>query len=204
MNPIDHDTFHALALDALFDELDGPGEAAVHAHAASCEPCGSSFERMRQTRQRGRAALGEDVPPDFEVRIMAAVDRALAGRAGGLRLVASGPATEAGASSFASGAPAARVGGGGGGGGKVIPFYSRPAFAAAASFLLLAGAAAAVSQLSFSRKAPAASAADESAPAAVAQAAPAPAASAAPPAEIATDGLVAAATASPAPPPAAA
>ena len=84
---LDHDTFHALEIDALYDELDGPRAAEIHAHAASCESCSSRFERLRRARRRGLAALAEPVSHGFESRVMAAVDAALAGRAGGPALL---------------------------------------------------------------------------------------------------------------------
>ena len=158
---LDHDTFHALEIDALYDELDGPRAAEIHAHAASCESCSARFERLRRARMRGLAALAEPVSHDFESRVMAAVDAALAGRGGGpvlvprpqhLHSVASPPA--------AANAAAATGTGGAGPGAKVIPFFSRPSFAVAATLVLVLGAAAILGQLSMAKtSAPMASAA---------------------------------------------
>ncbi len=150
---LDHDTFHALEIDALYDELDGPRAAEIHAHAASCESCSSRFERLRRARRRGLAALAEPVSHGFESRVMAAVDAALAGRAGGpallprpqhLHIVASPPA--------AANVAAATGAGAGGAGAKVIPFFSRPSFAVAATLVLVLGAAAILGQLSMATK----------------------------------------------------
>ena len=127
MNALDHHTFHALEIDALYDELDGPRAAEIHAHAASCASCASRFQRLRRARLRGLAALAEPVSNDFESRVMAAVDAALAKRAGGPVLV------------------------GAGAGAKVIPFFSRPSFAVAATLILVLGAAAILGQLSMAK-----------------------------------------------------
>ncbi len=129
MNALDHHTFHALEIDALYDELDGPRAAEIHAHAASCASCASRFQRLRRARLRGLAALAEPVSNDFESRVMAAVDAALAKRAGGPVLV------------------------GAGAGAKVIPFFSRPSFAVAATLILVLGAAAILGQLSMAKSA---------------------------------------------------
>ncbi|HSO33727.1 MAG TPA: hypothetical protein VLT33_14435 [Labilithrix sp.] len=153
MNALDHDTFHDLEIEALYEELDGPRAAAIHAHAASCEACASRFERLRRARMRGLAALAEPVSSDFESRVMAAVDAALARRQGGPVLV---PRMQSGAAP-----PAAAPGAGAAA--KVIPFFSRPSFAVAATLILVLGAAAILGQLSMAKKAsaPMASAADE-------------------------------------------
>lgn len=129
MNALDHHTFHALEIDALYDELDGPRAAEIHAHAASCASCASRFQRLRRARLSGLAALAEPVSNDFESRVMAAVDAALAKRAGGPVLV------------------------GAGAGAKVIPFFSRPSFAVAATLILVLGAAAILGQLSMAKSA---------------------------------------------------
>ena len=136
MNALDHATFHALEMDALYDELDGPRAAEIRVHAASCASCASRFERLRRARMRGLATLAEPVSNDFEARVMAAVDAALANRNGGERGMG-GPVI------------AARPGAGA----KVIPFFSRPSFAVAATLILVLGAAAILGQLSMAKKA---------------------------------------------------
>jgi len=148
---LDHDTFHALEIDALYDELDGPRAAEIHAHAASCEACSSRFERLRRARMRGLAALAEPVSDDFESRVMAAVDAALARRAGGPVLVPL-PQHLHGAPSAANPGAANTNAGAAGPGAKVIPFFSRPSFAVAATLVLVIGAAAILGQLSMAKK----------------------------------------------------
>lgn len=138
MKALDHETFHAMEIDALYEELDGPSAAALRGHAASCESCSARFERLRRARQRGLAALAEAVPENFESRIMAAVDAALAKR------------------SPRQAPPGVTA--------KVIPLFARPSFAVAATLILVLGAAAILSQTSMSRKAsPMATSMDESA-----------------------------------------
>jgi len=187
MKALDHDTFHAMEIDALYDELDAGGSSAIREHAASCESCGSRFERMRRTRQRGLSALAEAVPQDFESRVMAAVDAALAKRAGSPVLV---PKLQ----SVSPAPPAALKGPG-----KVIPFFARPSFAVAATMILVLGAAAILSQMGMKRAAPMATSADDQtavvAAAPAAQAAPAASAAADPSPPEAKPAVVAAATA---------
>ena len=179
---IDHDTFHAMEIDGLFEELDGSGASALNAHAASCETCGSRFERLRRARQRGLAALNEHVSEDFESRVMAAVDAALAARPSNVVSLYSASASRAPSLPNAAGPmPPA----------KVVPIFARPWFAAAASLFLVIGAAAILSQKAMSKK-DATFSMSESAPAATM-----PAGQAAAPAEFA-----ATATAAPATPPA--
>lgn len=159
MKALDHDTFHSMEIDGLYEELDGPSAAALRDHAASCGSCAARFERLRRARQRGLAALAEAVPEDFESRIMAAVDAALARRAGGPLLIAARMPSNAPAPPQAAQGVS----------GKVIPFFARPSFAVAATLILVLGAAAILSQTTMARKAsPMATSMDESAPAAVA------------------------------------
>jgi hypothetical protein len=137
---MDHDTFQATEVDALFDELDERASASMSEHAASCPPCSERLGALRSTRARALSVLSEPVPEDLESRIMAAVDAALAKRATG-----------------------ASKGGAPEGGAKVFALFSRPAFAVAATFVLVLGGAAVLMQAGARRSAPvASSAADQS------------------------------------------
>ena len=166
MKALDHQTFHSLEIDALYDELDGPSSSAIRDHAASCESCASRFERLRRTRQRGLSALAEAVPENFESRVMAAVDAALARRAGGPVLVTQ---AETQGAARQGGAPAPpQAAGRAGAGAKVIPFFARPSFQVAATLFLVVGAAAILSQMGMAKKAPSMASSDPSPAAAAA------------------------------------
>ncbi len=172
MKAFDHETFREVEIDALYDELDSSTSAAVRDHAASCASCAKRFERLRVARQRGLSALSEAVPENFESRIMAAVDAALAKRAGAQVL----PMNIAG-----GGRPAPGVGA------KVIPFFARPSFAVAATLILVLGAAAILAQTSMSKMtASKPMAMGESSPAVAAASGYAPAEQAAAPNAVAT------------------
>ena len=168
---MDHQTFHSMEIDALYEELDAPTAAGIREHAASCPECAARFERLRVARQRGLSVLVEAVPDNFESRIMAAVDAALAKRAGAQVIP-----MHAGHPYASAPPPQASPPGTQSAGAKVIPFFARPSFAVAATLILVIGAAALVTQTSMSRKsASAPMAMDESSPAASAMAAsPAP------------------------------
>jgi hypothetical protein len=146
---MDHDTFQATEVDALFDELDEGASASMSEHAASCVPCGERLGALRSTRARALSVLSEPVPEDLESRIMAAVDAALAKRAGG--------AGGAGGESKA-GAAAASTAGAPEGAAKLAALFSRPAFAVAATFVLVLGGAAVLLQAGARKSAPVASA----------------------------------------------
>ncbi len=122
---IDCSTFHNCEVDALYEEgaareLDDEAAASLEEHAKTCPECAGRLERLRDNRRLVLSVAVEAVPADFESRIMAAVDAALARRA----VVAVAPAP----------APS--------GGATILRFLARPSFAVAATFVLvLSGAA---------------------------------------------------------------
>lgn len=118
---IDCSTFHNCEVDALYEagaarELDDGAAAALEEHAQSCPECAARIERLRANRRLVLSVAVEAVPRDFESRIMAAVDAALAKRA----VLAVAPAL-----SSASG------------GATILRFMARPSFAVAATFVLV-------------------------------------------------------------------
>ena len=123
---IDCSTFRNCEVDALYQEgaareLDDEAAASLEEHAKTCPECTARLERLRDNRRLVLSVAVEAVPTDFESRIMAAVDAALARRA----VVAVAPA-----------APATS------GGATILRFLARPSFAVAATFVLvLSGAA---------------------------------------------------------------
>ncbi len=123
---MDHESFQACELDALYGELDAETSARMSAHAASCASCNARLERLRTTRERTLMMIEEPVPENFEARILAAVDAALA--------TPTAPRE----------APAPR-------GARILQLFARPSFAVAAAFLLLLGAATFLMQTSASK-----------------------------------------------------
>ena len=125
---IDCSTFHNCEVDALYEEgaareLDDEAAASLEEHAKTCPECAGRLERLRDNRRLVLSVAVEAVPTDFESRIMAAVDAALARRA----VVAVAPAVAAPAPT---------------GGATILRFLARPSFAVAATFVLvLSGAA---------------------------------------------------------------
>ena len=192
---IDCSTFQNCEVDALYSEgaereLDAEAAAALSEHAKTCPACAARLERLRDQRRLVLSVAVEAVPSDFESRIMAAVDAALAKRAVVAAATAPAPAPSGGAT--------------------ILRFMARPSFAVAATFVLvLSGAAFMMTRNSASMKslamssdeAPAAVAAsgatltpvpmpaEENAPSVVAQAT---ATAAAPPAAVAMASAVAA------------
>jgi len=184
---IDCSTFQNCEIDALYSEgaereLDDEALAALTEHAKTCPACAARLERLRDNRRLVLSVAVEPVPSDFESRIMAAVDEALAKRGNVVALV---PAT----------ADAKKASGGA----TILRFMARPSFAVAATFVLVLGGAALMMTRNSAPMRALASASDESAPAAVAASAatltPVPM-----PAEVAQAAATAAAAA---PPPAA-
>jgi hypothetical protein len=123
---IDCSTFHNCEVDALYSEgaereLDDEAMLALTEHAKTCEACTARLDRLRDQRRLVLSVAVESVPSDFEARIMAAVDAALAKR----------PVV-------AAAAPVAKASGGA----TILRFMARPSFAVAATFVLvLSGAA---------------------------------------------------------------
>ena len=118
---IDCSTFQNCEVDALYQEgsareLDDEAAAALEEHAKSCPACAARLERLRDNRRLVLSVAVEEVPADFETRIMAAVDAALAKRA----VVAVAPAPSAAS-----------------GGATILRFMARPSFAVAATFVLV-------------------------------------------------------------------
>jgi hypothetical protein len=187
---IDCSTFHNCEVDALYSEgdareLDGEAMAALTEHAKTCPECAERLARLRGRRNLVLSVAVEPVAGDFEARIMAAVDAALAKRAAAPPVAAAPPAASAQANAEASSRST---------GATILRFMARPSFAVAATFVLVLGGAAFMMTRSGSSLAPAATTADESSPAVVAAS---PAASAAPE----QNGQLALATAALAPPP---
>src|SRR4051812_11980810 len=115
---IDCSTFQNCEIDALYSEgsereLDDEARAALTEHAKTCEACTERLGRLRGNRNLVLSVAVEAVPADFESRIMAAVDAALAKNAANAPAPAAAPA-----------APPA-------GGAKILRFMARPAFAVA-------------------------------------------------------------------------
>lgn len=158
---IDCSTFHDCEVDALYSEgaereLDDEAMVALTEHAKTCTACAARLERLRDNRRLVLSVAVEAVPGDFESRIMAAVDAALAKRAAAAPAPAPAPAAAA---------PA-------GGGATILRFMARPSFAVAATFVLVLSAAAfmmtrrssPMAALSRSDEAPAAVAASAASP----------------------------------------
>jgi hypothetical protein len=125
---IDCSTFQNCEVDALYSEgaereLDDEAMVALTEHATTCSACAARLERLRDNRRLVLSVAVEPVPGDFESRIMAAVDAALAKRA---------PVAP-----VAPAAPPAT-----GGGATILRFMARPSFAVAATFVLVLSAAA--------------------------------------------------------------
>lgn len=178
---MDCEAFQNSEIDALYGELDAAAMAAMSEHAATCAACNARLERLRSTRGLVLSVAVEDVPSDFEARIMAAVDGHMATRRRGPALVPPGVHVLASPSApmGAPGAPGAPNAQGAPpevkaeGGAKIFKFMARPAFGVAATFILVIFAAAILMQNGMSKSSPFASN-DESAPAAVAAAASGP------------------------------
>lgn len=156
MAVIDCSTFQNCEVDALYSEgaereLDNEALAALTEHAKTCPACAARLERLRDNRCLVLSVAVEPVPSDFESRIMAAVDEALAKRGAVVAL-----------------APAAAEAKKASGGATILRFMARPSFAVAATFVLVLGGAALMMTRNSAPMRALASSSDESAPAAVA------------------------------------
>jgi len=170
---MDCEAFHDSEIDALYGELDAPAMAAMARHAATCAACNARLERLRSTRGVVLSVAIEDVPSDFESRIMAAVDGHMATRRRGPALIPPGITVLGSGRPLQIGTPPMGAPPDGasnepkaGGGAKIFTFMARPAFGVAATFVLVIFAAAVLMQNGMRKSSPLA-ANDESATAAV-------------------------------------